>query len=79
MKVVCYADDPKEPEMIGECVINIDEVLKKGEIDGEYPCICRVFTLDWYEFNYKEKYAGGAVRGADILLERECFAKTGIV
>ncbi|WRT68597.1 uncharacterized protein IL334_005575 [Kwoniella shivajii] len=46
MKVACYADDAKEPELIGECVVNIDEVLKKGEVD------------EWYEFLYKDKYSG---------------------
>lgn len=35
MRVACYADDAKEPELIGECVVGIDEVLKKGEVDGE--------------------------------------------
>ncbi|WWC63502.1 uncharacterized protein I303_106105 [Kwoniella dejecticola CBS 10117] len=46
MKVACYADDAKEPEMIGDCVVNIDEVLKKGEVD------------EWYNINYKDKYSG---------------------
>ncbi|OCF38676.1 hypothetical protein I317_07553 [Kwoniella heveanensis CBS 569] len=46
MKVACYADDAKEPELIGECVVPIDEVLKKGEVD------------EWYEFLYKDKYSG---------------------
>lgn len=35
MRIACYADDAKEPELIGECVVNFDEVLKKGEVDGE--------------------------------------------
>jgi hypothetical protein len=35
MKVACYADDAKEPELIGECTVVIDEVLKLGEVDGE--------------------------------------------
>lgn len=35
MKVACYADDAKEPELIGECTVPIDEVLKQGEVDGE--------------------------------------------
>lgn len=36
MVVTCYADDAKEPELIGECVVPIDDVLKKGEVDGEF-------------------------------------------
>lgn len=35
MKVACYADDAKEPELIGECTVPIDDVLKQGEVDGE--------------------------------------------
>lgn len=35
LNVACYADDAKEPELIGECAVDIDEVLKKGEVDGE--------------------------------------------
>jgi hypothetical protein len=34
MRLACFADDAKEPELIGECIIGIDEVLKKGEVDG---------------------------------------------
>jgi hypothetical protein len=36
MKVACYADDAKEPELIGEVTVPIDEVLKQGEVDGEF-------------------------------------------
>lgn len=41
MKVACWADDSKEPEMISECVVNIDEVLKQGEEDGELSRSCQ--------------------------------------
>jgi len=34
MKVACFADDAKEPELIGEVTVPIDEVLKLGEVDG---------------------------------------------
>ncbi|ORY35735.1 hypothetical protein BCR39DRAFT_511825 [Naematelia encephala] len=46
MRVSCFADDAKEPELIGECVVDIEEALKKGEVD------------EWYEFLHKEKYSG---------------------
>ncbi|WVQ79745.1 hypothetical protein IAT38_001845 [Cryptococcus sp. DSM 104549] len=46
MKIACFADDAKEPELIGDCVVDIDEALKKGEVD------------EWYEFTYKDKYSG---------------------
>jgi hypothetical protein len=62
LRVACYADDAKEPEMIGECVVPIDEVLKKGEVDGESGMkgITRLWLIDveWYELLYKEKYSG---------------------
>lgn len=35
LNVACYADDAKEPDLIGECAVDIDEVLRKGEVDGE--------------------------------------------
>ena len=34
--MACYADDAKEPELIGEVTVPIDEVLKQGEVDGEH-------------------------------------------
>lgn len=34
MRLLCYADDPREPELIGEAVVDLSEVLKKGETDG---------------------------------------------
>ena len=34
MTVTCYADDPKEPELIGEASVDLTEVLTKGETDG---------------------------------------------
>lgn len=34
MKLACYADDPREPDLIGETVVDLTEVLTKGETDG---------------------------------------------
>lgn len=34
MELMCYADDPKEPELIGETTVDLSEVLTKGETDG---------------------------------------------
>ena len=34
MKLACYADDPREPELIGETDVDLTEVLTKGETDG---------------------------------------------
>ena len=35
MKLACYADDPREPELIGETDVDLTEVLTKGETDGK--------------------------------------------
>jgi len=35
MRLLCYADDPREPELIGEAVVDLSEALKKGETDGQ--------------------------------------------
>lgn len=35
LKVSCYADDPREPDLIGETTVDLTEVLTKGETDGE--------------------------------------------
>ena len=35
LRLSCYADDPREPELIGEVTVNLSEVLTKGETDGQ--------------------------------------------
>ena len=35
MSLACYADDPREPELIGETEVDLTEVLTKGETDGQ--------------------------------------------
>lgn len=35
MRVCCYADDPREPDFIGEAQVDLTEALTKGEVDGE--------------------------------------------
>ncbi|KAF9535084.1 hypothetical protein CPB83DRAFT_879304 [Crepidotus variabilis] len=46
MKVACYADDPREPALIGDCDVDLTEVLTKGETD------------DWFTLSNKDKFAG---------------------
>jgi hypothetical protein len=62
MKVACYADDAKEPELIGEVTVPIDEVLKAGEVDGESMASRDMghglISVEWYEFSFKDKYSG---------------------
>ena len=36
MAIACYADDPKDPELIGETEVDLTEVLIKGEKDGGF-------------------------------------------
>lgn len=69
MKVACYADDAKEPEMIGETDVDLTEVLTKGETD------------EWFTLNHKGKFAGKVyleltfwsnVR-VGVIVECECF------
>ncbi len=35
LKVACWADDVRDPEFIGEGIVELDETLKTGEYDGE--------------------------------------------
>ncbi|RPD61943.1 hypothetical protein L226DRAFT_613288 [Lentinus tigrinus ALCF2SS1-7] len=42
----CYADDPREPDLIGESKVDLTEVLTKGETD------------EWFTIMHKEKYCG---------------------
>lgn len=34
MRLAAYADDPREPEIIGEVSVSLVDVLTKGETDG---------------------------------------------
>lgn len=40
MKLQCYADDAREPDFIGETLVDLTEALTKGETDGSYPSSC---------------------------------------
>ncbi|KAF5393819.1 hypothetical protein D9757_000195 [Collybiopsis confluens] len=46
MKLACYADDAREPDLIGEGFVDLTEVVTKGESD------------EWYTLTYKERFAG---------------------
>ncbi|KAL5527269.1 hypothetical protein ACEPAG_6060 [Sanghuangporus baumii] len=46
MHVACFADDPKEPELIGETMVDLTEVLTKGETD------------EWFVLSNKDKFSG---------------------
>lgn len=34
--MACFADDQREPELIGETTVDLTEVLTKGETDGDF-------------------------------------------
>lgn len=46
MKLACYADDPREPDLIGECNVDLSEVLTKGETDGGSLCA----RISWTQY-----------------------------
>ena len=46
LKVSCYADDNKEPEFIGEGMVDLADTLKTGEFD------------EWVTIKAKDRYAG---------------------
>ncbi|KAI0723395.1 hypothetical protein C8Q76DRAFT_855651 [Earliella scabrosa] len=46
LAISCYADDPREPDLIGESKVDLTEVLTKGETD------------EWFTIMSKDKYCG---------------------
>ncbi|KAF8528891.1 C2 domain-containing protein, partial [Hysterangium stoloniferum] len=46
MQLMCYADDPKDPDLIGETMVDLTEALTKGETD------------EWFTLMNKDKYCG---------------------
>ncbi|KAE8211758.1 hypothetical protein CF327_g4526 [Tilletia walkeri] len=46
MKVACYADDQREPEFIGEGIVDLTSTLESGEFD------------EWVPLQAKDRYAG---------------------
>lgn len=64
MKIACFADDPREPELIGEAEVDLTEVLTKGETDGQFRPQCFEYStdvlcdIDWFTLSNKDKFAG---------------------
>ncbi|KAF5388211.1 hypothetical protein D9615_000220 [Tricholomella constricta] len=46
MKLACFADDTREPDLIGETDVDLTEVLTKGETD------------EWFTLMNKDKFSG---------------------
>lgn len=79
MKVAVWADDIKEPELIGECVVNFDDALTKGEVDGELPCLGSELTyrlVDTPVQGREGQVLRRGLHGADLLLQREYDSAT---
>ena len=64
MKIQCFADDPREPELIGETMVDLTEALTKGETDGVSMLKCVVqdslltYGIEWFTLMHKDKYCG---------------------
>lgn len=67
MRLSCYADDPREPELIGDIMINLEDVLTRGETDGVFALphvfvsihyMLTVYQIEWYTLTSKDKYCG---------------------
>lgn len=46
LRVTCYADDSKEPEFIGDGIVDLTDTLRSGEFD------------EWVTIKAKDRYAG---------------------
>jgi hypothetical protein len=62
MALACFAAD-KEPELVGETMVDLTEVLTKGETDGTFPSLSSrsahsYFITEWFTLLNKDKYCG---------------------
>ena len=62
MALACFAAD-KEPELIGETMVDLNEALTKGETDGTFSDLsslsARSHVLsEWFTLRHKDKYCG---------------------
>jgi hypothetical protein len=63
MKIQCFADDPREPDLIGETMVDLTEVLTKGETDGKcltdnFLSLLTCLRTEWFTLMNKDKYCG---------------------
>jgi neural Wiskott-Aldrich syndrome protein len=62
MALACFAAD-KEPEIIGETMVDLNEVLTKGETDGTFSNLSSLsarshLLSEWFTLRNKDKYCG---------------------
>lgn len=72
MVVSVFADDPKDPKLVGETVVDLTTVFEKCEHDGMSRSKCSeliliLLSLDMFELKYKNMFAG------EIYLEMTYF------
>lgn len=74
MKIACYADDPREPDFIGEASVDLTEVLTKGECDGQsgvgtilFPVLMLYFRM--VHFDEQGQVFGQSVSRNDLLVK----------
>ena len=64
MKIACFADDARDPTLIGETSVDLTEVLTKGETDGTLIQLLGshppplTHSTEWFALSSKHKYAG---------------------
>ncbi|KAG6833753.1 hypothetical protein H0H87_001185 [Tephrocybe sp. NHM501043] len=63
MKIACFADDAREPDLIGEADVDLTEVLTKGETDGECSMVEQSSSgaqrqSEWFTLMNKDKFSG---------------------
>jgi hypothetical protein len=81
MKLACYADDPREPDLIGEAEVDLTEVLTKGETDGKNLCLTANSYLTPIRMVYiiqQRQICGKGLFGVDILVQCSSVRPVGI-
>lgn len=78
MPLACFAAD-KEPELIGETMVDLNEVLTKGETDGMFsknfsslPARSD-FLSEWFTLTNKDKYCGEVYLELTFWSNVRCF------
>lgn len=79
LRLACYADDPKDPKLVGEGTLDLESTIKKGAFDGELGRGCVHLNQGLTDLNARRLGETGAersIRGrdlsrADVVLERE--------
>lgn len=78
MKLQTFADDPREPDLIGETMVDLTEVLTKGETDGEFhsdiiSATNQLTSRRMVHVDEQGQVLRRSVPGVNILVERASF------